>query len=116
MKKSVPVFYKIRITNLKRHCHEKVSQKALLGDVLDLKYEPLTCLKIFRSTVLKLRFLKSTFHQSINTLTHCARPQLNLIPGAGLMFFIDTGTWCAQARTLSSAAGPLVVCGRPIGD
>jgi hypothetical protein len=26
---------------------KKVSQKSLLGDALELKYEPLTCLKIF---------------------------------------------------------------------
>jgi hypothetical protein len=31
-----------------------VSQKSLFGDAMDLKYEPLTCLKIFRSTILKL--------------------------------------------------------------
>jgi hypothetical protein len=99
---------------LKGHCHKKVSQKSLLGDALDLIYELLTCLKIFQSTILKLRFFKSMFHQSKNALTHCPRPQLNLIPSAGLILLIDTR--CAHARGLSSEAGPLVVCGRPIGD
>jgi hypothetical protein len=32
-------------------------QKSILGDALDLKYETLTCFKIFWSTILKLQFL-----------------------------------------------------------
>jgi hypothetical protein len=75
---------------LKGHCHKKVCQKSLLEDALDLKYELLTCLKIFRSTVLKLQFFKSTFYQSKNALTNSPGPWLNLIPGALLIIFIET--------------------------
>jgi hypothetical protein len=54
------------------------------------------------------------FDRSKNALTRGARLRLNLIPGAGLILLIEI--WCAQARGSSSAAGPLAVCGRPIGD
>jgi hypothetical protein len=75
---------------------------------------PLTCLKIFRPTVLKLRFFKSTFHRSKNALTRCPGPRLNLIPGVGLIFLLETR--CANAQVLSSAAGLLAICGQPMGD
>jgi hypothetical protein len=94
---------------LKRHCHEKrVSKKPIRGCLL-LKYEPRTCLKLFRSTVLKLQFFKSTFYRSKNALPRSPGPWLNLIPGAGLILFIETR--CAQAQGSSSAAGPPAVCG-----
>jgi hypothetical protein len=32
---------------------KKVSQKSILGDALGLKYEPLTCLNFFRSSLKK---------------------------------------------------------------
>jgi hypothetical protein len=47
-----------------------------LGDALGLKYEPLTCLKFFQSTVLKLRFFNSTFDRSKNALTLCPGTRL----------------------------------------
>jgi hypothetical protein len=74
-----------------------------------LKYEPLTCLKNFLLTVLKLWFFKSIFHRIKNALTPYPWPQLNLIPGAGLIHLIDTRY--THARGSSSAAGPFVVCG-----
>jgi hypothetical protein len=88
--------------------------KRYIRDALGLKYEPLTFLKIVSSTVSKLRFFKSTFHQSKNALTRCPGPRLNLIPGVRLIFLIEMQ--CAHARVSSSAAGPLAICGRPIGD
>jgi hypothetical protein len=56
------------------------------------------------------------FHQSQNVLTRCPGPWLNLIPGAGLIFIFLIETRCAHARVLSSAAGPLPICGQPIRD
>jgi hypothetical protein len=93
---------------------KKMYQKSTLGDALDLKYEPLLYLEFFQSTVLKLSFFKSMFNRSKNALTHCPIPQLNLIPCAGLIFLIETR--CAHARVSSSAAGPLDICGQPMGD
>jgi hypothetical protein len=84
--------------------------KSLLGDVL----EPLTCLKFFRSTVLKLLFFKSTFHRSKNALIYDPGPWLNLIPGAGLILLIERRL--AHDQGLLSVAGPLAECGQPMGD
>jgi hypothetical protein len=33
----------LRSWALKGHCHKKSASKSILGDALDLKYEPLTC-------------------------------------------------------------------------
>jgi hypothetical protein len=38
---------------LKGHCHKKVNQKSILGDALDLKFEPLICLKFWVSSLKK---------------------------------------------------------------
>jgi hypothetical protein len=54
------------------------------------------------------------FHQSKNALTCCAGPRLNLIPPAGLILLIKTR--CAHTRVSSSVAGPLAICGQPMGD
>jgi hypothetical protein len=74
-----------------------VCQKRILGNTLDLKYEPLTCLKNYPIVRLKaMIFLKLKFDLSKNALAHDPGPQLNLIPGAGLFLLIETR--CAHAR------------------
>jgi hypothetical protein len=92
---------------------KSVSEKHIRG-WLDLKYDPLTCLKFFRSSVLKLRFLKLMFDRSKNAFTSDPGPRLNLIPGVGLILLKEM--WCAHTRGLLSAAGPLAACGWPMGD
>jgi hypothetical protein len=69
---------------------KKRVEKAYYGDALDLKYESLTRSKMFWSSVLKLRFLKWLFDRSKNALTCGPVPQVNSIPGVGIILFIET--------------------------
>jgi hypothetical protein len=73
----------------------------------------LTCLKIFRSTVKKLWFFKSTFDRSKNALTLCPGPRLSLIPS--LQLILLRATQCAHAQESSSVSGPLAICSWPMG-
>jgi hypothetical protein len=83
----------------------KVCQISIWGYVLCLQYEQLTYLKIFLSSLYRLRFLTVKFSRCKNLVTYGPGPQINLIPGAGLIFFIHFRV-CSLEKHLSSGCHP----------
>jgi hypothetical protein len=72
--------------SLKGQCREKSVSKSILGNALDLKYDPLTCLKTFRSSVLKLIFFKSMFIRRKKCFNPLPRTAVEFICGPGQLF------------------------------